>query len=188
MVCRVVQSACPPHQLAETVPARAGTVTSPKCAFFLATGGMAVLQLIGCTFKDSADAPGSSKCKLQLVNPLLGRRRSDSASSTDNIANGGNARIGPARIDVFAMVGALLLNKQFRDKMAYQQPSCKVFQVGDNCAGRRCQFAVLITQKVNRKRKLAANRNKTAGDIRPRNGAGVPRLQKQEDSLEGNPN
>ncbi len=147
-----------------------------------------MLQLVGCTFKDSADVPGSSKRKLQLVNPLLDGRRSDSVSSKDNVTNGVNARIRPARIDVFAMVGALLLNKQFRNKTACRQPSCKVFQVGDNRAGRQCWFPVLTTQKVNRKRKFAANRNKTAGDIHPRNRAGVPRIQKQEDSLKGNPN
>jgi hypothetical protein len=86
-----------------------------------------VLKLVGCTFKDSADAPGSSKQKLQLVNPLLGGRQSDSVTSRVNVANGVNTRIRPAHIDVFAMVGALLFNKQFRNKTACQQPSCKVF-------------------------------------------------------------
>ncbi len=32
-----------------------------------------------------------------------------------------------------------------------------------------------------------ANGNETAGDIHPRNGAGVPHVQEQEDCLEGNP-
>ena len=103
---------------------------------FFAAGVMTVLQLIGCTFKDSADAPRSSKGKLQLVNSLFSGRQSDGVLGKDNVANGINARIWPARVDILAMVGALFLHKQFRNKATCQQPRCKVFQVGDNCSCR----------------------------------------------------
>jgi hypothetical protein len=44
---------------------------------------------------------------------------------------------------------------------------------------------VFPTREIDRKGKLAANSNETAGNVRPGNGAGVPRVEEQEDCLKG---
>jgi hypothetical protein len=103
---------------------------------FLAARVMTMLQLVGRAFEDSADAPWSSEGKLQLVNPFFDGRGSNGASGKDNVTNGIHARIWPSRVDILTVIGTLFLHKQFCNQATCQQPRCKVFQIGDNCAGR----------------------------------------------------
>ena len=103
----------------------------------------------------------------------------------NNVANKIDAGVRAACVDVFTMISPLLLDKQFGDRLAGQQPRGKLFRVGDNCAGGGCQFPMLSTGKIERKWELSADSNKTAGNVRPGNRAGVPCVEEQEDCLEG---
>ncbi len=82
------------------------------------------------------------------------------------------------RINVFTVIRARFLDKQFGNVMASRQPRGKLFRVGDNCAGGGCQFPMLSTGKIDRKWELSADSNKTAGNVRPRDRAQNPRIQK----------
>ncbi len=89
-----------------------------------------------------------------------------------------NAWVGAARINVFTVIHPRFLDKQFDNTTASRQPRGKLFRVGDNCAGGGCQFPMLSTGKIDRKCKLLADSNETAGNVRPRDRAQIPRIQK----------
>jgi hypothetical protein len=137
----------------------------------------ALLEFIGSTFEESSYVPRSCKCKLKLVNNLTSHIRPKCPTSKDNVANRINSQVRVARINVFTMISTLLLNKQFCNFAAGRQSGSKLLGVQDNSAYRGCQFSMFTTGEIDREGKFLAGGNKTAGNICPRNGAGVPSVK-----------
>ena len=110
-----------------------------RCVFlFFSAGLLTMLKFIGGTLEESSHAPRPCKSKLKLVHDLSSGVRPNCPSSKDDVANGINSWVWAARINVFSMISALLLNEQFCNFAADRQSGSKLFGAQDNsaCRGR----------------------------------------------------
>jgi hypothetical protein len=95
------------------------------------------------------DPPWAREGVSKLVDLTSRHIRANSLTSKGNVTNRIDYRIGPTRVDQFAVVSTLLLNQQTSNFLESLKVHIEFAGVRRDCGWRRCQFQVLIRREIN---------------------------------------